>query len=281
MEQKGHFLLIKREELREWLNKQTITREITKLQVHHTYLPNYNTRKVKNGVGQQDHFACLEGMRLSHLAEGFNDIGQNFTTFEDGMIGYSLGRGLNVIPAGIKGANQGAICIENVGNFDKGGDSITEEQRKTIVHLYACLAEKLNIPIDTNHIVYHVWYDKVGNRLTDYIPGKSSKTCPGTNFWGDGNTVATANKGFIPAVKAEYIKLIRLKVVDMIMTNYSKYFKDIEKDWMAPAVDACKERGLIALSDDKMFHPNDPLSRGEFVVIIDRLVNAIISGKKF
>lgn len=159
---KGNFLLMEKSEFRDWLKQQAITRPIQYLQVHHTYLPNYSTRK------NQDPFKCLEGMRNSHLASGWNDIGQNFTILETGQIAYSLGRGLNVTPAGIKGANTGALCIEIVGNFDIGGDKMSDKQKESVIHLYACLAEKLKIPIDTNHILYHHWYDLETGRRLDY-----------------------------------------------------------------------------------------------------------------
>ncbi|MFB5759123.1 peptidoglycan recognition protein family protein [Paenibacillus medicaginis] len=202
MKQQGNFLLLECSEFREWLKKQSVTRNIRVLQVHHTASPNYSTRK------NQDHFKCLEGMRNYHIdTNGWAATGQNITTFEDGKIAISLDRDLNKTPAGIRNFNTGCICIENIGNFDNSGDTITEDQRKTIVHLYACLAEKFNIPIDTNHIVYHGWFSYTGTRLSDYTPGKSSKTCPGTNFWGDGNTIAAAKKGFIPDILAEYNRL--------------------------------------------------------------------------
>lgn len=188
-------------EFKSWLASQTITRKIHTLQVHHTYLPNYSTRV------NQDHFKCLEGMRNSHLANGWNATGQNITIFEDGKIAISLDRDLNKTPAGIAGANTGALCIENIGNFDKGGNVMTEAQRRSITHVYACLCDKLDIPADTDHIVYHAWYTPSGAFLGDYVAGKSSKTCPGTNFWGDGNTKAAALKGFIPAVKEELDRL--------------------------------------------------------------------------
>lgn len=194
---KGNFILMDVGEFRSWLASQKVTRTIAKLQVHHTWRPNYSTRR------GQDHFACLEGIRRSHLANGWSGTGQNITIFEDGKIVISLDRNINSTPAGIKGANTGALCIEIIGNFDKGGDSMTGEQKHSIAHVYACLAAKLNIPIDTNHIVYHAWHTAAGSFLGDYVPGKSSKTCPGTNFWGDGNTRSAANKGFIPAIKKE------------------------------------------------------------------------------
>ncbi|WP_254847845.1 peptidoglycan recognition protein family protein [Paenibacillus amylolyticus] len=180
-----------------WLQKQKITRAISRLQVHHTWLPNYSTRR------NQDHFKCLEGIRTTHLSNGWSGTGQNITVFEDGKIAISLDRDLNMTPAGIKGANTGALCVEIIGNFDIGGDSITDAQKQAVLHLYACLAIKLDIPVDTNHIVYHAWYTSSGDWLGDYVQGRSSKTCPGTNFFGHGNTRLAASRGLIPGIQAE------------------------------------------------------------------------------
>ncbi|MEK3776608.1 peptidoglycan recognition family protein [Paenibacillus sp. FSL K6-4396] len=200
---KGNFLLLEPSEFKGWLDKQKITRSIDKLQVHHTAAPNYTTRQVVNGVAKQDVWKCLEGMRTFHLSQGWSGTGQNITVLEDGRIAISLDRGLNKTPAGIKGANTGALCIEIIGNFDQGGDTMSTAQKQSVIHLYACLALKLNIAIDTSHIVYHAWYTSSGAWLGDYERGESSKTCPGTNFFGDGNTRSGAERGFIPAIKTE------------------------------------------------------------------------------
>lgn len=200
---KGNFLLLEPSEFKRWLDKQNITRSIDKLQVHHTAAPNYSTRQMVNGIAKQDVWKCLEGMRSYHLSQGWSGTGQNITVLEDGRIAISLDRDLNKTPAGIKGANTGALCIEIIGNFDQGGDTMAVAQKQAVVHLYACLALKLNISIDTSHIVYHAWYTASGAWLGDYQKGKSSKTCPGTKFFGDGNTRSAAERGFIPALKAE------------------------------------------------------------------------------
>ncbi|WP_339194095.1 peptidoglycan recognition family protein [Paenibacillus sp. FSL P4-0176] len=208
MIQKGNFLLLDIVELRSWLQKQKITRSIDRLQVHHTASPNYATRQLLNGIAKQDIWKCLEGMRTYHLSQGWSGTGQNITVTESGQIAISLDRDLNKTPAGIAGSNTGAICIEIIGNFDKGGDTMTDNQKQSVIHLYACLAEKLNLSINTDTVVYHAWYTpKTGTRLSDFIPGKSSKTCPGTNFWGDGNSIAAANRNFIPQIKAELDRL--------------------------------------------------------------------------
>ncbi|WP_458123341.1 N-acetylmuramoyl-L-alanine amidase [Paenibacillus sp. Z3-2] len=200
---KGNFLLLESSEFKGWLDKQKITRSIDKLQVHHTVAPNYTTRQVVNGVAKQDVWKCLEGMRTFHLSQGWSGTGQNITVLEDGRIAISLDRDLNKTPAGIKGANTGALCIEIIGNFDQGGDTMTAIQKQAVIHLYACLALKLNIPIDTSHIVYHAWYTASGAWIGDYKKGQSSKTCPGTNFFRKGNTKTAAEKSFIPAIKTE------------------------------------------------------------------------------
>lgn len=207
MIQKGNFLLMEKSEFKDWLEKQKVTRTINKLQVHHTASPNYTTRKMVNGVAQQDHFKCLEGMRDFHIKDnGWSATGQNLTIFEDGCIALSLDRDLNQTPAGIGYANSGMICIENIGNFDVGGDKMTDKQKEAIIHVYACLANKLNIKVNTDNIVYHAWYKADGTRLHDYIKGQSKKTCPGTAFFG-GNTVASAKKNFIPLIQVELDRL--------------------------------------------------------------------------
>ncbi|WP_433945252.1 hypothetical protein [Paenibacillus sp. SN-8-1] len=98
MKQQGHFLLLERSEFRDWLKKQAVTRKINQLHVHHTASPNYSTRRIINGVAQQDHFVCLEGMRNFHVnPEGWSATGQNITIFEDGKIAISLDRDLKII----------------------------------------------------------------------------------------------------------------------------------------------------------------------------------------
>lgn len=202
MQTTEHFLIMTREEFRPWLQKQAINRAISRLQVHHTWSPAY--KDIKPG-GELDR---LKSMRNFHMnTNGWKEIGQNITTFPSGLIAISRGRDLNQIPAGIAGANTGAICIENLGNFDSGGDTLSDEHKATIVHLYAALAEKLRLPIDAEHLPYHAWYTSKGAWIGDYERGRSAKTCPGTNFFGAGNTRKAAEGSFLPAVRAEYARM--------------------------------------------------------------------------
>lgn len=208
MIQKGNFLLLDIEEFRPWLQKQKVTRNIKGLQVHHTGAPNYTTRKMVNGVAQQDYFKCLEGMRDYHInTNKWIATGQHLTLFEDGKVGVSLDRDLNMTPACIYNNNAGYVGIEIIGCFDKGVDTMTTVQKQATIHMYAALCEKFYVPVNTDKIVYHAWFTASGTRLSDYTPGKSSKSCPGTAYFGDGNTIAAANKNFLPQVKAELERL--------------------------------------------------------------------------
>ncbi|MNO34246.1 N-acetylmuramoyl-L-alanine amidase [compost metagenome] len=228
MKQQGYFLLLDCNEFRTWLTKQKLTRSIRRLQVHHTLSPNYTTRRVVGGVAQQDHFKALEGMRDFHIkTNGWSATGQNITIFEDGKIAISLDRDLNSTPSGIAGANTEALCVEIIGNFDKGGDTMTDAQRVAVIHLYACLCDKLGITPDVTSIVYHAWYKADGTWLGDYAAGKSSKTCPGTTFWGDGNTRSAAIKRFIPDVAAE-LKRIKTGSVDELSVENKKRIGELE-----------------------------------------------------
>ncbi|RXZ78226.1 N-acetylmuramoyl-L-alanine amidase [Paenibacillaceae bacterium] len=184
-----------------WLASQKVSRKITMIQNHHTWLPNYTQFNGSN------HFERLEAMRNFHMkSNGFAEVAQQLTTFPDGKIAYSQGRGFNIAPAGIKGANANGICIEHFGNFDIGGDNLTEEHRDTILFLNKALCNKFNLEISTEHVVYHAWWNSAGHCIYDLKTGAkksgmSVKSCPGTNFFG-GNTVVDAQKGFIPLIKS-------------------------------------------------------------------------------
>lgn len=269
MQRMGNFLLMDISEFKRWLQSQTITRSINKLQVHHTAVPNYATRKVKTGVATaiQDHFVCLEGMRNYHVnVNKWSATGQNITVFEDGKVAISLDRDLNQTPAGISGANTGAICVEIIGNFDKGGDTMTQAQRSAVVHLYACLCERLKIVPSTNTIVYHAWYSASGVYLGDYIAGKSSKTCPGTNFMGVGNSIASAKNVFIPMIQTE---LKRLKEGETKM-NKSGFVDVPNNHWAAASIKKAADKEVLTGVSEGKFDPNGAVTRAQLAVILDR-----------
>lgn len=206
--QNGFTLLETEKEFKEWLDKQHPTRKITRLQVHHMALPDYSTwnntdKRVYGDNRELGRTLALDayGKQTWHSSDGYGHyIAQHFSIFPNGKI--TTGRHLNSTPIGIAGWNTNAICIEIYGNFDKGQDIMTKEQKKAVIFVYALLAKKCNIPITSTYIRPHAWFTSGGTCLWNYYPGKSRKSCPGTNFMGFGNTKKAFENNFYPLLKA-------------------------------------------------------------------------------
>jgi hypothetical protein len=192
MQTKGQFIVMTVTEFAKWLTDTKVKRPINRIQNHHTLEPSYNDFNGGN------YFDLLLGMKKWHVTHnGWSDIGQQLTIFPDGSV--AVCRSFEKTPACIFGANQGCVCIENLGNFDKGRDTMRDAQRDAIIQVNALLCKKFGVHPDTEGIVYHHWFDLgTGKRLN----GKGvTKTCPGTAFFG-GNSVANCTANFIPLVKA-------------------------------------------------------------------------------
>ena len=206
MQTQGNITLLeKTSEIGAWLKKQSVTRKITKLQVHHTGLPSYSTwEKTDKKVFTNPYFGRANSLD-SYAKKTWNSKSangsyqaQHFVVFPDGKI--TTGRSLNSNPIGITGWNTGAICVEIYGNFDKGQDTMTSAQKKAVIALFGELCKKFNLTPSASTIRYHAWFTSGGTYLGDYKAGQSRKTCPGTAFFG-GNTMSAFKKNFLPEIK--------------------------------------------------------------------------------
>lgn len=177
-ETNDQYILVNKLGFYKFLRDTPIIRTVKFIQNHHTWKPRYENFEGDN------HFGLCAGMKRSHLRRKMSDIAQNITTFPDGLV--MICRSLETIPAGIKGKNTGAICIEHVGNFDIDGDVMTDEHKECIVWLNAELLKYFGLTPSTETVIYHTWY--------------ASKSCPGTNFFG-GNTRINAENHLIPLIK--------------------------------------------------------------------------------
>jgi hypothetical protein len=188
----GKFILLDATEFEHWLAVQKITRKIKWVQYHHTYIPAYKHFKGDN------HFKLCQSMEAAHKERGFSEIAQNITIFPDGKV--MICRNLNTIPAGIKGANTYGVCIENIGNFDKGMDTMTLAQRNSIALVTKCLLKRFALVPSDQTVLYHHWFDlNTGERTSKEGTGVT-KTCPGTAFFG-GNTVEAFKVVLLPLLK--------------------------------------------------------------------------------
>ena len=192
MQTKGKFILCSMDEFAGWLMKAAVSRSISLIQVHHTWLPCYAQFK------QTNHFDLLNAMEVFHVKErGFDMIAQNLTVFPDGTV--AVCRPLDRIPAGIKGANQNGISVENLGNFDDEADVMTDSQQSAIIRVNALLCHRFGLVPSVESIIYHHWYDQDTGARTDGTG--NTKSCPGSAFFG-GNSVQAARDNFIPQVSA-------------------------------------------------------------------------------
>ncbi len=174
-----------------WIAQRQVARTVITLQQHHTWSPSYGSFSGRN------HFELQSAMKHHHVANnGWGDIGQHFTTFPDGTV--MTGRPIEQSPACIKGNNANAVCIEHVGNFDIGKDTMSAAHRATIVAMSAAICRRFAIPVNTDRIVYHHWFHLDTGARTN--GSGNTKTCPGTAFFG-GNTVENAQRSFLPLVR--------------------------------------------------------------------------------
>lgn len=204
MTTKDGFTLMTIEEFEGYINDPTNdpNRVIRNIQNHCTASPSYVDFDGNN------HFEKQQGMKNYHVNQrGFSDIGQNWTTFPDGMI--MTGRPMSRKPATCRGANAGGIGIEHLGHFDKGRDVMTDAQRSTIIRMNAILCKRFELTPNLDSLIYHHWYDQDGTRV-----GESSyKTCPGTNFFG-GNKEADAETYFYPLILSEMNAVNEMQTVE-------------------------------------------------------------------
>lgn len=157
-------------EFEKWIAAFKVARTVLTVQQHHTYLPNYSSFKGSNQLEMQ------KSMKNYHINKnGWSDVGQHFTTFPDGTI--VTGRSMETSPACIYGQNSNSVCMEHVGDFDKGKDSMSDVHKDTIIRMTAALCTKFNLVVNSNSIIYHHWFNLASGERNNGT--KNNKSCPG------------------------------------------------------------------------------------------------------
>jgi len=191
MQTRNGFTLMTLAEFEVWIGSRPIGRTILTLQQHHTWSPAYAHFTGSN------HFALQAAMKRHHVTNnGWGDIGQHFTTFPDGSI--MTGRPLEQTPACIKGQNANSVCLEHLGNFDTGRDTMSDPHRRSIVAMSGAMCRRFAIPVNVDRIVYHHWFHLDTGARTN--GSGITKTCPGTAFFG-GNKVENAQRSLLPLIR--------------------------------------------------------------------------------
>lgn len=246
------------QEFKTWLDGQTFKRKISVIQQHHTWSPSY-----KHFTGN-NHFQLLNGMRDYHMkSNGWQDIAQQLTIFPDGKI--ATGRSFDIAPAGIKGCNTNGLCIESIGNFDTGGDAMTAEQKNAILGVTASLCIKLGLTPGVDTITYHHWWD-LNSGVRTFGTG-TTKTCPGTNFFG-GNKTSDAVTNFYPAI---------ITHIEKARNPVAKEGMKLEQ-WKVDLFNQCLEKGIITEKNwlDKM---DEKVDAWAVMAMINNMYNKLVEGK--
>ena len=247
------YKLLDIKEFKKYIDGLKITRKINAVQLHHTYAPAYAQFKGDN------HLTLQNNMKNFHVkSRGFTDIAQTFTIFPDGKI--CTGRDINKAPAGIYGANTNGICIECIGNFDVGGDAMSDAQKDAIVGVTKILLDKFGLDARTG-VTYHCWWTSGGTSLGTYVKGKSAKTCPGTNFFG-GNTKDSYIKNLMPLI-LNYGKEEKKMNENIVYNSIGEV-----PEWARPTIAKLVEKGY--LKGDESGKLNLDTSMIRILVIIDR-----------
>lgn len=206
----GQYILMTRDEFKDWILNHKFARKVGKIQQHHTWSPSYQSFNGSN------HFALMKSMEDYHIkGMGWSNISQQLTTFPDGKV--MVGRPFDTAPEGSFGLlnksamlaiEADALAIENIGNFDTDNNKMTAEQRETIITVTALLMLKYGLTPSIDTITYHHWWDiNSGERVLDHGEGHAVKTCPGTGFFG-GNSTTSAKNNFYPLVQRKMQEIL-------------------------------------------------------------------------
>ena len=159
------------------LNLFPFQRQITNVDMHHTWRPNHAQFFARQPV------ESIEAMWRVHTQEnGWVDIAQHITIDPQGAIW--TGRDWNQPPTSAVGHNgnsyAGPFMFEVIGDFDLGGDQLIDPQRDVAVAVVALLQKRFGLPPESlrfhsqlssrscpgAQIPYAAFLDQVKKRLT-------------------------------------------------------------------------------------------------------------------
>ena len=142
--------------------------------------------------------------------------------------------------------NKISIGIEHEGyKTNGGGGTLTEAQYQATLWLHKQLINKYNITIDNDHIIGHYRIDSV-NR----------PNCPGPNFpW------------------TRLFNDLKLNVIQEVLG----VFKDVPNGfWAKESIEKLVTLGLIKGDEAGNYNPNNPVTRAQLAVVLDRFYDIVL-----
>lgn len=204
------------------------SRSVAQLHIHHTWKPDHKDYNGTNGVALQT------AMRNYHVnTKGWKDIAQHLTLLPDGK--WVTGRDFNIDPVSIIGWNEGAFCIEMLGNFDIGCNKFSGEQAEAMFKFCTFFVTQMKLDIKTG-VKFHR-----DNPATE-------KTCPGSSI---------DRKWFMSELNRR-IETIKLP---------PKY----EEPWKFEAIDELASAGLLNSPEEWKEKINEPIPVWAAMLILNRI----------
>ena len=106
------------------------------------------------------------------------------------------------------------------------------------------------------HAILYVGWKKINGKLYWII----------LNSWGAG--WGDNGYGYLPV---NYARLEAYCILDRIQEVYFSMLKDIENHWAKDSIIKAENKGAVMGDPDGSFRPNEPITRAEFVAVLDRL----------
>jgi len=198
------------EQFSAYVDEIVISRTIKEIHIHHTWIPDYEDFYILLEDDPASVYRIIEGMYIWHTKNnGWKDIGQHISIDPEG--GIWTGRDFNLSPASIKGRNTYGFAIENIGNFDKKKDTMTQEQLSSLIAVINIIIKKIGIIPTKTTIVYHNQY--------------ADKSCPGTAFIKKKKLISLINntgKEFETMTGTKTLEEITNKDIDKHYVNIAK-----------------------------------------------------------
>jgi hypothetical protein len=257
-------------QLIDYVKNFKFTRMINQWHIHHTAIPSY---KDFNG---SNHDALNNGMKDYHInTNKWSDIGQHFTLYSDGI--WLVGRDLDKDPASILGWNTGAIAVETLGNFNKGNDLMTDAQK-------LALYEVTEFMVEIMKLIPHFHRDNLA---------ANNRECPGTSlnretFFNNALTYTENKQAQIDTLarqQLEEVAGIKVEALKAQMAKVHTVFKDMillngEAHWSNTFVNFLVDKNIVVGSvdsnGDKIFRPNDPITRADAATLICKTYESLV-----
>lgn len=212
------------------------SRNVTQLHVHHTWKPDHGDYNGTNGVSLQ------RAIRNYHVnTKYWKDIAQHLTLLPDGR--WVTGRDFNLDPISIIGWNEGAFCIEMLGNFDMGCDNFGGEQAEAMFGFCVFLAVQMQLNTKTD-IKFHRDSPTAG------------KTCPGSGI---------DREWFMNELNK------RIEAIKHPSTN--------EETWKYEAIDELASVGLLNDHEKWKAKINEPMPVWAAMIILNRIYKKLSDDK--